>query len=86
MKRLQIRQDYLEKRYADLEQEFLSATDLARKDEIAKEKEKIEDEAPKLGETRGKLEAILPSLEEKNRTRLDNVKFDTLKFSKSDGK
>jgi len=81
IERLQTRQDYLEHRYSELEQEYKSTNDLAIKDKIAAEKDKITTEAPKIGAARKELEEKLPSLEKENRVRLENVEFTPLKFS-----
>ena len=80
MKRVQKRSAYLKQRYEDLKQENETSTSLVRKDEILKEKEKIEEEAPKLKDTRKALEALLPVLEAKNKDKLENIEFDTLDF------
>jgi hypothetical protein len=80
MNRVAKRTSYLTQKYEELKKENESATNLVRKDEILKEKEKIAKEAPKLKEAREALEALLPILEEKNKEKLENIKFDTLDF------
>jgi hypothetical protein len=84
MNRLQKRQDYLEQRYYELGEEFNTTSDLARKDKIATEKKSIEIEGPKIGKARKALEELLPSLERKNRDRLENLTFDSLQFTAED--
>ena len=70
----------LTQKYADLKAENASTTDLIRKDEIFNEKTRIEKEAKKLKKTRKALESLLPVLEEKNKEKLENIKFGTLDF------
>lgn len=81
MNRLQTRQDFLQQRYSELGEEFTTTNNLARKDEISKEKKSIELEGPKIGKARKALQVLLPSLETKNKERLENLKFDGLKFT-----
>ena len=71
---------FLTQKYEELKQENKTATSLVRKDEILNAKVKIEEEAPKLKDTRKALEALLPVLEAKNKDKLENIEFDTLDF------
>jgi hypothetical protein len=80
MNKVNKRITYLKQKYEELKQENEDGTSLVRKDEILKEKVKIEEEAPKLKKTRKALKALLPVLEAKNKERLENIKFDALDF------